>query len=262
MFKFDEEKYYSMPPFFGGLHAHRKASFAACLSLTLRVHCDQKLLESYLPEGFELQAPEMEYTFAQCRESFEPQEEGLNFVMACLPVQYLGNDEGLNGLFPLVIWENNMASIVSVREDTGLPALFASIPECIRDRGCLAVSVGETGHPMLTLEFQEAEPLSGNEIHELNEEYPTRHFGWRYVPNIGSPGAALSQAAMRPFRRAVTSGWRGTGSVRWHPENFTIYPTQAHILTALASIPGQDNMTGDETEGSLHFMPELSRPLP
>ena len=61
--------------------------------------------------------------------------------------------------------------------------------------------------------------------------------GWRYVPNIGEPGAALSQATCIPSGGSPREAWSGRGEVRWHRSTWERNPTQWHIMNALADLP-------------------------
>ena len=82
-----------------------------------------------------------------------------------------------------------------------------------------------------------------------------------YIPNVGGPGAALSHAVLNPSRRTVTEGSRGEGNIVWQRENFRA-AGQQNVLSALSGLVSEGHAGGYALRGSLHFMPELARPLP
>jgi len=50
-----------------------------------------------------------------------------NLVQVSANVKYTGNDEGLIGNYPLVIWENKTAPILEGREEDGMSKVFADV---------------------------------------------------------------------------------------------------------------------------------------
>ena len=78
---------------------------------------------------------------------------------------------------------------------------------------------------------------------------------------MGGPGAALSHAVLNPSRRTVTEGSRGEGNIVWQRENFRA-AGQQNVLSALSGLVHEGPAGGYALRGSLHFMPELARPLP
>ena len=69
---------------------------------------------------------------------------------------------------------------------------------------------------------------SGGRINQL---------GWRYIPNVGRPGAALSHATLYPVDATYLSGSRGTGRITWTKADPLFNPPQAAIINALADLP-------------------------
>ena len=262
MLKIDEDKYYSMPVFFGGQPLRAKASMGDCEGVTLRFRSEESFLKRFLPEGFALVMPELRFGFYECRKVSWLQGQSLSIFMASIPVAYAGNDEGMAGILPLALWHNNVYSILSVREEAGMPALYGEIASFRADNANLRVKAGFGGCPFAEMEFQEVAPLSESEVDKLNDETPSRQFGWRYIPNLGVPGAALSQATMMPCHVTAVSGWSGDGKISWHKESFVRYPHQEHVLEALARIPHEERPSGVSFTCQLHLMPELARPLP
>jgi hypothetical protein len=262
MLNIDEDKYYSMPVFFGGHPLRAKASMGDCEGVTLRFRSEASFLKRFLPEGFALEMPELRFGYYECRKVSWLQGQSLSIFMVSIPVAYVGSDEGMTGILPLALWHNNVYSILSVREEAGMPALYGEIGSKRTGNANLLVTAGFADAPFAEQEFQEVAPLSEMDVDKLNMWMPSRQFGWRYIPNLGAPGAALSHATMMPCHVTAVSGWSGDGKIAWHKESFVRYPHQEHVLEALARIPHEDRPSGVSFACQLHLMPELARPLP
>lgn len=66
MFSFDEDRFYTMPPFFGGSPVRRKIALLDCQGVYLTVETDPGAVGKILPEGFELEKPEIALSFEHC----------------------------------------------------------------------------------------------------------------------------------------------------------------------------------------------------
>jgi len=62
-------------------------------------------------------------------------------------------------------------------------------------------------------------------------------------------------------RRERCKGSRGEGNIVWQRENFRA-AGQQNVLSALSGLVSEGPAGGYALRGSLHFMPELARPLP
>ena len=51
MFSFDEDRFYTMPPFFGGSPVRRKIALLDCQGVSLTVETDPGAVGKILPEG-------------------------------------------------------------------------------------------------------------------------------------------------------------------------------------------------------------------
>ena len=111
------------------------------------------------------------------------------------------------------------------------------------------------------MDFTAGQTLDAEQLQAINASIPSRSFCWRYIPNVGGPGAALSHAVLSPSRRTVTEGSRGEGNIVWQRENFRA-AGQQNVLSALSGLVREGHAGGYALRGSLHFMPELARPLP
>lgn len=262
MFLFDDDKYYSMPVYFGGSPVRKTMGLGENRSLRLSCAVDPAQVEKYLPEGFSLLSPELHFTYCQCNRVDWLQGGHLNFFEVGLHVRYDGNDEGLTGQLPLVVWTDRVSVLYSFREEAGIPGLHVDRFVTSEEDGLFRVGLGREGYPFCEVEFREGEALTAKEIEDLNVAAPSRQFGWRYIPNTGAPGAALSHATVSPYVHTLASGVKGKGRFLWHPEVFDMLPFQIHILSCLACVPLAESMDGVLATSTLKAMPELARPLP
>lgn len=261
MFRFDEDRFYVMPPFFGGAPVRRKIEPMDCRGVYLKAESESGALEKFLPEGFELQKPLLTFTAEQCAGPSWLDGRDICLASVGVPVRYTGNDEGLSGTLLLAVWADDVSTVISLREETGTPAMYADI-SLVKNEGLrYAVCIGGE-KPFLRVDFTGAETLGTDELQAVNASFPGRSFCWRYIPNVGGPGAALSQAVLSPYRRTVLEGCAGTGGMVWQRENFRASGMQQNVLSALADLCREGRASGFACRGSLHVMPELARPLP
>lgn len=261
MFRFDEDRFYAMPPFFGGSPVRRKIPPMDCRGVYLKEESEAGSLEKLLPEGFELQKPQLIFTAECCAGPSWLEGRDISLASAGVPVRYTGNDEGLSGTLLLAVWADDVSTVISLREETGTPAMYADISLVKDEAGRYSVCIGGE-KPFLCVDFSGAEKLGPDDLQAANAAFPGRSFCWRYIPNVGGPGAALSQAVLSPYRRTVLEGCSGTGRLAWQRENFRSFGMQQNVLSALAGLGSEERASGFACRGSLHVMPELARPLP
>jgi hypothetical protein len=111
------------------------------------------------------------------------------------------------------------------------------------------------------MDFRQVKQMSPSELSLLNQQAGTVNaFGWRYIPNIGRPGAALSQATLFPQNLVAGAAWLGEGRIHWEalsPEQYQYYP----ITRALGQLPIKSYHNCLMTQGSLVLRNDLARHL-
>lgn len=260
MFSFDEDRFYTMPPFFGGSPVRRKIALLDCRGVSLTLEADPGAVGKILPEGFEMERPEINLSFEHCANPSWLEGRDINIASVGVPVRYTGNDEGLSGMLLLAVWIDEFSTVTSLREETGMPAMYADITLSKPGGSSFTASVGGK-QPFLRVDFTAGQALGAEQLQVINASIPSRSFCWRYIPNVGGPGAALSHAVLSPSRRTVTEGSRGEGNIVWQRENFRA-AGQQNVLSALSELVREGPAGGYVLRGSLHVMPELARPLP
>lgn len=233
MFKFDDQKCYRMPAFFGGADYNPAGLYYRdVVALNYTITTDGDRLADYLPQSFELLRPELHLTYMQGRGIDWLAGSGYNLIDISVPVRFQGQRDRVEGDFGLVVWENKTAPIIGGREESGVPKIFADIEDLQKFQENYFSTVSYEGNTFLRLGLTEAKPLNPKPL-----SADRALMNWRYIPNVGGPGAALSQPILYPQRTEVTSAWVGQGTVQWTQLTWLQNPTQWHIIKALAELP-------------------------
>ena len=124
---------------------------------------------------------------------------GYNLITVGVPAAHEHGRERVEGLYALVIWENRTAPILSGREQSGMPKIFAEIVDHRQLGETLLTNASYEGWTFLRMDFRQTKQMTPDELRGLNQQMATVNaLGWRYIPNIGRPGAALSHATLFP----------------------------------------------------------------
>ncbi|PIE91909.1 acetoacetate decarboxylase [Bacillus fungorum] len=219
MFKFNENKTYLMPPWFGGLAFDPNYSYRIndLVSITFTFTTDGNRLANYLPKGFELLTPELTISYQQLRQVEFLFGGSYNLISIQVPVRFHGKRDQLEGSFPLVIWENNTIPIIAGREQTGMPKIYADIQDLhIPSHKKYFTNASFLGNTFLQLEMVQTQPIRGQQLEQIKAGNVNQSvLGWRYIPKVGAPGAELSQPVLYPQSIHVKNAWEGKGNVQW-----------------------------------------------
>lgn len=253
MFRLDRDATYLMPAHFGGdpfdpsYQARQKAAM-----LTVTFETDRAELERYIPEELELRAPEVQVALSQLTEINWLAGGRYNLVSVSAPVRFGGDVDRVDAPYALVVWENRTAPILTGREQTGVPKIFADIEDLHIHRPHYATSVSYEGNTFLTMTFEAGEPLSGADLDRAKATFgPLDTIGWRYIPKVGAPGADLSQFILFPQAMEVDRVYPGTGTLTWTELSPMQNPRQHHIIRALASLPVKRTIRSMLAEGEV-----------
>lgn len=236
MFTFDEKCTYRMPVHFGGelgsgLH-NLQYDDVATISLSYRT--DKDKLAQYIPDAFELVEPIVQIGYQKCCGVQWMGGGHYTLISVMAPARHISTDT--RGDYVLVIWENKTAPILGGREETGMPKIFADIPDYHQLGNQLTANASHEGRVFLELALNVESALTDKELSAMSNNR-INQLGWRYIPNIGRPGAALSHAVIYPVDANYLAGNAGTGKVCWSKVNPLFNPAQARIINALADLP-------------------------
>lgn len=239
MFRPQNDCTYLMPVHFGGGKFDAGTLITQkSTALALTYETERDLLENYIPEGFELLAPEVQVSFSRFTEINWMQGGQYNLINVAAPVRFHGKKDHLDGAYTLVVWENKTAPILGGREQTGIPKIYADIEDLHIVRPHYATTVSYEGNTFLTLDFEAAGPVTGTDLDAVKSQMASLNtLGWRYIPKVGAPGAELSQFVLYPQGMEVESAQTGTGTLRWTEQTPMQNPAQYYIINSLAALP-------------------------
>ena len=262
MFKFSDDLYYQMPAHFGGFE-QAKLHYDDATSILVSYETDPEMLSRYIPEGFEIARPLVQICYTMCRGVRWMAGGSYNLIAVQVPATYTSARESLEGGYVLVVWENKACPILGGREQTGIPKLFANIEDHHQLGERAFTNVSYEGSSFLRIDFEKARIMTDGDLAEMNRrQNRCNWFGWRYIPNMGRPGAALSHATLYPVDYAYTAGWLGEGTVRWESIAWDQHPNQAGIINALGELPIIAYRGCTMTRQSQVMRVDLARELP
>lgn len=259
MFRFDPDASYTMPAHFGPRQFEPGATgwYHDVTAMTVPYVTDRDRLAAYLPQPFEVGAePIVTVFYAQNRDVDWLAGHGYNMIGVTASAIYHGEIERLSGTFTLVIWENLADPILTGRELQGIPKIFADITDhTIDDRGRWSAGAAHFGNPIVDLSVTDLRALTADEIDaarrdQVDHPHP---MGWRHMPEVGAPGAAISEPTTFPSENVFTDAWVGTGELDWHRLTWKQNPTQYHIVNALADLPILEHRPAIITKGSTNL---------
>ena len=237
-FRFEENYVYKMPVHFSGHPFFPvRTTHGDMTAIQVQFETDEDALLQYLPGDFELLEPAVTVQFVNFRDVEWMSNGEYRLIQVSVPVRYEGNEEGLVGVYPLVIWENKACPILGGREEDGMPKVFADVASerHVGDHWFTAASYECC--TFIKMHFWRKEELDEKAVSRMNEKAVTNNFGWRYLPALGKGGASLSQATLYPQESMVTKAWKGDGCVEWTELTAEEHPLQCRAITCLANLP-------------------------
>jgi acetoacetate decarboxylase len=268
VFKFEADKIYKMPPFFGGdeFNPDVEGRVNDVVGLSFTQTTDGDRLADYLPEGFELLRPELAISYCQLREVEFLAGGSYNLVQIGVPARFNGKRDRLEGTFPLVIWENNTQPILGGREEDGQPKIYADIEDLHVIQQKYFTNVSYDGNTFLRLEMVAPQPVEGQLLEQSKASMLHYNvFGYRVMPKVCAPGVELSQPILYPQGMKLNSAWVGSGAVQWtklSPEqNFPQPINHDRIIKALVELPVKAMGPVFMTKGAIIMKPFAGRVL-
>lgn len=239
-FEFKEGHIYGMPVHFCGYPADMKRNpvYNDMFDLSADITTEMDLLAQFVPRDFEILEPLVNVTYKNCRGVEWMSHGEYRILQFAVPVRYLGNGEGLTGVYPLVLWEDKTHPILMGREYTGMPKIFADISIERRWEDHWFVRASYEGSTFVKLDFWDKKAAGEDEIAAKNKAtHRLNSFGWRYTPNVHRAGAALSHAVLYPSQAQIDTMWHGEATITWPEYDLQENITQAGVIGGLSSLP-------------------------
>jgi acetoacetate decarboxylase len=241
MFSFEPKLPHLMPAHFGPRPVGRATGhYRDVTSIIITYLTDEKKLAAWLPPPFRLAAePLLTVVYAMNRQIDWLAGRCYNLIEANAAVVFEGQVDRLEGFYSLVLWENLTDPILTGRELQGMPKIYADIPDATETAGQWSVVASHFGHPIVELTLGNLTELTAAQIAAGKQamEGKNHWMGWRYLPEVGGRGTALSQFTVFPIEQVTKAAWLGQGQVAWQTATWQQNPTQCHIVNALAGLP-------------------------
>ena len=260
-FHFDDAYSYRMPAHFGGVEGGdlHDLEYDDVTSIAVGYLTDEAQLAQYVPDAFEIVEPSVTIEYQKCCGVQWMGGGHYTLVAVMTPVRHLSS--GIVGAFALVVWEDKTAPILGGREDTGIPKIYAEIPDYDMLGARRSVHLSHEGRTFLEIDRELDAELDADELAARTAGGRVEQMGWRHIGNIGRPGAAVSHATLYPVEATYLSGSTGTGTVKWTPMDYLHNPAQAHIIAALAGLPVIEYKQGVFAKLVTHLRGDQAREL-
>ena len=147
-------------------------------------------------------------------------------------------DRDVHGNYCVVMWENMTEPILGGRDHSGVPKVYADIPNLLRHGEACRGSASHFGYPILETAARDLAPLSAARRAEL--EQAKRDGNWmnlKYFPNATNTGPDVCYACTYPSSGSCPAAWEGAGEIRFFQSSFEKNPTQHVLINLLANLP-------------------------
>ena len=261
MFEFDPMGRYLMPAHFGTppLEAPPSGWYHDVKTVNVSYVTDSDKLAAYLPAPFSVADEALITVTYACSNKVDwLAGRGYNLISVNAAAHFEGEQDQLTGNFTLVVWENLTDPILTGRELTGIPKIYADIPDHTIVDGMWRCSASHFGNTILemsagSLVAPTPEQIAAAYAAQAGKDNP---MGWRYLPLVGGFGAAISEPTTFPSENIITEAYVGEGSIDWSHLTWEQNPTQFHIVNALADLPVLEYRPAIVTKGSTNlFVP-------
>ncbi len=232
-------------------------------SIFLSYTTDRQQLEQYLPQGFEVTEPLVQIFAAKNNGCRWLAGRSYNVIGVTVPVIFRGKIDEVKGSYVLVLWEDVCEAIMGGREQTGIPKVYADIEEVRLHKKKWHSSASCYGNKFIEITLNDSEEVIGPERRNLRKNKDINNMmAWRYIPNIGRPGAALSHATLYPQEIGpITKTWIGEPRAQWRNLTWDQSPTQYKISSALKRLPILEYRHGLAVNASAKLLIGLAREL-
>lgn len=263
MFKYLDTHTYLMPGHFGGVEgAGLSVYYNDVTQICVIYETDLDALAQYINEEYEIRQPYVIVGFVYCHEVDYLAGGWYNIAQLLVPVRYAKSKEPIEGYFPLVVWENKTEPILGGREQSGVPKIFCDISEFQVVGDHIFATASHSGHGFLRIDVTRKDAFTEAEVAGRNNNSKYNLLAWRYIPNLGKPGAALSHATLYPQESILQEAWHADGKITWTKVTWEQVPLQAHIINALANLPIKHYIDCTVERAKVILHPRLCRALP
>ena len=138
--------------------------------------------------------------------------------------------------YPVVIWVNEVPSMLSGREFLGFPKLYAEIPQLTEEGDRIGFSASEYGNKFLDGHVRLTKKCSDSTLAKIQAAANPYSFGWKYV---AGPGGTVDADYATLFRMEwqYKEAWHAEGEVNFIVGTPRELPLSGPSVRALAALP-------------------------
>jgi hypothetical protein len=259
------------------------------LSVTFRTHRDA--VAALLPDRFSVGAgpdaePLVTVSWASNRDVDWLAGGGYNLVGVNVAATYRGEVDTVSGGYCVILWEDATEPILTGREQTGIPKVYADVSELMPREGGFGVqaavsppaparrasptavagapasAASSTAHPLVELEIAGLRPLPDPDVRALEERSRAGHWmGYKYIPRVAGGGADVEYATVFPTEQTYDRVEAGTGKVRFFPSSFERNPTHWQVVNLLCELEPLEMRQALLTHGKTRLFAGRARAL-
>lgn len=189
---FDNNKVYFMPVFFNaedkgsGINNTAPHPPADINVISLTYETDREVLESCIPECYELLEPYVNIKFCEFFNCSWMAGKGYTLININCPVHFKGERDDLDGDLVLCMFENHADPIIGGREPMGYAKYFAEIPLIRQFDGKYTCSASAWGKPFLEMTVDTNVQAAEADIEEIKkvEGRAQGKFQYKYIPQV------------------------------------------------------------------------------
>lgn len=268
----DPSKTYLMPALAGWEPRPEGTWYHDVTTLSVSYVTCHEAVARLLPDGFEVGAPPgqeplVTVSWARNRQVDWLAGGGYNLLGVNVAATFRGQVDTVAGGYCVILWEDRTEPILSGREQTGIPKVFADITDLLPLGGAtpdreLRVRASQLGTPIVELTAGSLRELSEPERRALQEAAARGNWmGYKYIPRIGAPGADVAYATLFPSEQLYESASRGQGEVRFFPSSFENNPTQFQAVNLLCALEPLEYRGALLTRGKMRLFSGRARAL-
>ncbi|MDO5563304.1 MAG: acetoacetate decarboxylase family protein [Synergistaceae bacterium] len=263
-FNFRDGFTYRMPVHFRGWPFSRdtRVVYSDVLMMQTEQSTDMEALAQYVPSEFEILRPSVVWGYANCRGVDFMANGEYRIFQASVPVRYIGGEREIEGVYPLVIWEDDTVPILGGREEDGMPKVFCDISSDRHFEKHWFASASLYCETMARFDFYEVCEADAETLKAAQDSPFVNNFGYRYIPLVESGGAATCGPILYPQEVHPRKIWNGDASVDIVvPKDWYKIPQMYSTLKCLGGLPNLGFTNGVRMEGSLRLCVADSKSL-
>jgi hypothetical protein len=208
---------------------------------------------------------------------------GYNLVGVNVAATYRGDADVVSGGYCVILWEDATEPILTGREQTGIPKVYADISDLEpRNGNGFAVRAtvepptparrfaGRTpsrvdqgdAHAVVSIEIENLQALPESALRAMEETARAGSWmGYKYIPRIAGAGADLEYATVFPTEQVYDRAETGAGRVRFFPSTFERNPTHWQVVNLLCQLEPLEYRSATLTHGKTRLFAGRARAL-